>query len=177
MSFVVAAVVVLAVLCLGNLLVLFAVLRRLRGHEERLASADSSRMPRREELIGRRLPEFEGTSTSGEPVSQASLIGRTRLVGVFSATCKPCLEQASVFARHDDPNRVAVVVMGSAEQERRESILAALGDSPTVLTDPASSTVADRMGVRSYPSLLQLDETGTVIRAEHSLAALTTSVR
>jgi hypothetical protein len=165
MPFLVAAVVVLAVLCLGNLLLLFAVLRRLRGYEERLV-AGPSRRSARDDLVGRRLP-----------APAADLVGRTGLVGVFSASCQPCHEQAALFAGLDDPARVALVLDGSAGDDRRSAMLATLAGAPRVLTEPDSGTIAGGLGIRTYPVLLRLDGDGTVLAAEHSLAALTAATR
>jgi hypothetical protein len=164
MPFLVAAVVVLAVLCLGNLLLLFAVLRRLRGYEERLAAGSPERAARLD-LVGRRLPAAAGP------------VGTTRLVGVFSASCQPCHEQAALFAAHDDPARVALVLDGGAGADQRSAMLAALSGAPRLLTEPDSGAVADELGIRTYPVLLRLDEDGTVLAAEHSLAALTAATR
>lgn len=157
MSFLVAAVVMLTVLCLGNVLLTFAILRRLRSHEERLAGFSGSTG---EELVGRTLPEI------------AEVGRRARLVGFFSASCAPCREQAAEFARHPDVDRVAFVLLEAAGEPDRAAILDALGDSPTVLVDPVSKRVAEELGVRSFPVLLQVDDAGTVVSARHSLAAL-----
>jgi hypothetical protein len=164
MPFLVAADVVLAVLCLGNLLLLFAVLRRLRGYEERL-TAGSPGQPARLDLVGRRLP------------AAAGLVGTTRLVGVFSASCQPCHEQAALFAAHDDPARVALMLDSSASDDQRSAMSATLAGAPRVLTEPDSGAVAGELGIRTYPVLLRLDGNGTVVAAEHSLAALTAATR
>ena len=98
MPYVVAAIVVLAVLCLVQMMITFAVLRRLRSFEERLSARPAGGASGRDALVGRELPEFTATSTAGVSVSRSELVGRTRLVGVFSATCKPCHAQAVAFA-------------------------------------------------------------------------------
>ncbi|WP_028927912.1 TlpA family protein disulfide reductase [Pseudonocardia acaciae] len=168
MLFLVAAVIVSTVLCLGNLLLTFAILRRLRDHEERLAGGGPFGSPGPDALIGRTMPAFTGTSTRGEAVSEAT----GRLVGFFSASCGPCRELAAEFARHPDEGRMAFVVLESASEPDRAAILDALGDSPTVLVDPTSQAVAEALGVRSFPTLVQVDEADTVVEARHSLAAL-----
>ncbi|PXX71661.1 thiol-disulfide isomerase/thioredoxin [Nocardia tenerifensis] len=159
MAYVVAAVVVLAVLVVLDLLLTFAVLRRLRIHEARLSAPGTVR----DELIGRRLPRF-GAS------------GATRLVAFFSAGCAPCVEQAAEFARHADAERVAILVLGSASESERQRLLTALGDAPTVITEPDGDALAAELGVRSFPQLLLVDESGTIVAARHSLAALAAGV-
>ncbi|WP_191094362.1 thioredoxin domain-containing protein [Nocardia colli] len=163
MPYVVAAVVVLAVLVVLNLLLTFAVLRRLRIHEERLATPGATRPSDRDQLIGRRLPQFEAT-------------GANRLVAFFSAGCAPCVEQAAEFARHPDPDRVAILVLGLAPEAERERLRTALGDAPTVIGDPTGDALAGELGVHSFPQLLLLDQSGTIVAARHSLAALAAGV-
>jgi len=169
-----AAVAVLAVVVVFNLLITFAVLRRLRSHEERLARGGGAGEPGAE-MLGRSLPEFTATSTTGATVTNAG--GSARLVGFFSATCAPCREQAVEFARHDDPNRLAIVLMEDAPAAEQEGILAALAGSPTIVTEPTSSVLATTMEVRSFPQLLQLDAAGVVVGARHSVRALATAGR
>ncbi|MGI5130296.1 TlpA family protein disulfide reductase [Pseudonocardia sp. CA-107938] len=164
-----AAVVVLAVVVLLNLLITFAVLRRLRSHESLLAGG-SGVSDSDAELLGRTLPEFDAVSTAGAAVTNTS--DTARMVGFFSATCAPCRDQAAAFAVHDDPNRVAFVLMEGAPEADRDAILAALAGSPTVVVEPASTQVTEAMGVRSFPQILQLDATGVVVSAGHSVRAL-----
>ena len=164
----------LAVVVVFNLLITFAVLRRLRSHESRLAGGAGA-VESGAELLGRPLPEFTATSTTGATVTNAG--DTARLVGFFSATCAPCRDQAVEFARHDDPNRLAIVLMEGAPAAEQEAILAALAGSPTIATEPTSTTVARAMEVRSFPQLLQLDAAGVVIGARHTVRALIASGR
>lgn len=163
MAYVVAAVVVLAVLVVLNLLLTFAVLRRLRIHEERLATPGATRPGDRDELIGRQLPQYAST-------------GATRLVAFFSAGCAPCVEQAAEFAGHPDADRVAILVLGLAPEAERQRLRTALGDAPTVIGEPTGDALAGELGVHSFPQLLLLDQSGTVVAARHSLAALSAGV-
>lgn len=172
MTVLVAAVVVLAVVVVFNLLITFAVLRRLRGREERLAGPAGAGDPGAE-LLGRMLPEFATTSTGGEPVT--NVVDAERLVGFFSATCLPCREQAAEFARQGDPGRLAIVLMEGAPAADQDAILAALADSPTVVTDPTSTELAAAMGVRSFPQILRFDAAGVVVGARRSVRALATT--
>jgi hypothetical protein len=159
---------VLAILCLGNLLLTFAVLHRLRLHEQRWASFGLTE-PDLDTLTGRRL------STSLDAVGaedKPSPSGGARLVGLFSAGCTACVEQAREFARVPEADRVALVVMGAAERHEQRELLGALDGAPSILPEPVSRAVAEELGVRSYPVLLWVDESGVVVRAQHSLASL-----
>jgi hypothetical protein len=175
--FIVAAIVVLAILVVGNLLITSAVLRRLRHYEEQFAAGGVPRSGRQEEVIGKELPEFDGTNTRGEPVSRSSIVGPDRLVAILSAGCSSCHEQAARFARHPDPDRVAIVVLDGDDAAQREALLAAVDNCPTVIAEPASSLIVEAMGVRVFPLLLKADEAGVVVEARTSLTALAASVR
>jgi hypothetical protein len=164
-----AAVVVLAVLVVFNLLITFAVLRRLRSHESLLARGTGGG-DRGTELLGRRLPEFAALSTSGATVTNVS--DTVRLVGFFSATCAPCRDQAAAFAAHDDPNRLAIVLMEDAPEVDQDAILAALAGSPTIVAEPTSVELVTAMEVRSFPQILQIDPAGVVVDARRSVRAL-----
>lgn len=165
-----ALVVVLTVLCLGNLLLTFAVVRRLRVHEEKMATIALPESDL-ETLVGRRLPELAIGDGDGS-VSPAVTVAGERLVGLFSAGCRACVEQARQFQRHPDPDRVAVVVLGAADADMAEELLVALDGAPAIVSEPASSRIADELGVSAFPVLLRVDESDVVVRAEHALASL-----
>lgn len=167
----VALVVVLTVLCLGNLLLTFAVVRRLRVHEEKMAAIAFPESDL-ETLVGRRLPELAVGDGDGS-VSPTVAVAGERLVGLFSAGCRACVEQARQFQRHPDPDRVAVVVLGAADADMAEELLVALDGAPAIVSEPVSSRIADELGVSAFPVLLRVDESEVVVRAEHALASLT----
>lgn len=167
-----ALVVVLTVLCLGNLLLTFAVVRRLRVHEEKMAAIAFPESDL-DTLVGRRLPELAVGDGDGDgSVSPAVTVADERLVGLFSAGCRACVEQARQFQRHPDPDRVAVVVLGAADADMAEELLVALDGAPAIVSEPASSRIADELGVSAFPVLLRVDESDVVVRAGHALASL-----
>ncbi|MFB9837665.1 TlpA family protein disulfide reductase [Actinoallomurus acaciae] len=176
MPFLVAAVVLLAVLCLLNMMITFAVLRRLRSHEERLAARPAGRSSGVDALVGRELPEFDATSTAGAAVSRSDLLGRARVLGVFSATCEPCHEQARAFAELDDPGRVALVTDVRGREDVLRRFVPDLGDTPTIILEPDSGPLAGELGVSTFPTLLRLDEDGRVVQAGNALSQLASPV-
>ncbi|MFC4947009.1 hypothetical protein [Pseudonocardia sp. GCM10023141] len=163
MEFIVAAIVVLAILVVLNLLLTFAIVRRMRNAGEQ--PAGESGTSGRDVLVGRRFPEFATGTGSG------------RLIGFFSATCEPCIEQATQFARHPAANRTAFVITKGAGAGQTEALITALevsepGGSPALVLDPESSATADAVGVRAFPQLLLLDAEGVVMASRHSLGGL-----
>jgi thiol-disulfide isomerase/thioredoxin len=158
MPFLAAAVVLVGALGLFNLLLTFAVLRRLREHTEELARLRDVRHfdPAAYDsgvLVGRTLPEF-ATSTGNRP----------ELVGFFDATCSTCHEHApefAVVARR--PGGVAVV---TGAGPGADDLIGLLADVPTVLTGDEAAEVADSLGVQAFPTFLRVDQEGTIVRAQ-----------
>ncbi|MGJ6963784.1 peroxiredoxin family protein [Streptosporangium sp. G11] len=127
MPYLAAAVVLLGVLCLLNLLLTIGILRRMRAQAV-LANPLSALGP------GSSIGEFGAVTTHGEPVSHDTLTG---VVGFFSADCEACHELLPRFVEH-------------ARKLGRENVLAVFGgdDEAAVraLTPVARVVVADRDG-------------------------------
>ncbi|MFF3443783.1 hypothetical protein [Streptosporangium sp. NPDC002721] len=108
MPYLAAAVVLLGVLCLLNLLLTIGILRRMR---EQAVSAERSAGSLFVLGPGSSIGEFSAVTTSGEPVSHDTLAG---VVGFFSADCEACHELLPRFVEH-------------ARKLGRENVLAVLG--------------------------------------------------
>jgi thiol-disulfide isomerase/thioredoxin len=115
MPYLTAAVVLIGLLSALNLVLTLALIRRLRGDG---AAAAGHAGPPMALGPGSQVGDFTATTTEGEPVTRADLLG---LVAFFSAGCAPCHELAPRFARlatglprlavvtGDDPELVAVL--------------------------------------------------------------------
>ncbi|WP_433477015.1 hypothetical protein ACQPZP_08140 [Spirillospora sp. CA-142024] len=115
MPYLAAAVVLIGLLSVLNLVLTLALVRRLR---EQGATQPRDTGPPVALGPGSQVGEFTTTTTEGDPVSRENLIG---LVGFFSAGCEPCHDLAPRFARlttglprlavvtGDDPDLVAVL--------------------------------------------------------------------
>jgi hypothetical protein len=155
MPYLVAAVVLLGVLCLVNLLFTLGILRRLRTQTTWTPDPMFALSP------GATVGEFSAITTTGEPVSSDSVAG---LVGFFSAGCAACHEVLPHFTER-------------ATQMPHDSVLAVVGgdDEETVraLTPVARVVVADLDGgpvARAFqntwtPALYLLDDHHRVISA------------
>ncbi|WP_328451339.1 TlpA disulfide reductase family protein [Amycolatopsis sp. NBC_00438] len=106
MPFVVAALVLLGLLCLVNLLLTAGILRRMRAQATMGSGALFALGP------GSAVGEFAATTTEGEPVTAATLDGT---VAFFSADCPAChdtLPDFLAYAREQGRDRVLAVVGG-----------------------------------------------------------------
>jgi hypothetical protein len=175
-----AAVVVLAVLCVVNLMVTLAALRRLREYGQGPVSAGSHSaeyVAGPETLLGNTVPEFQATAVTGEVLTRASFVGRLRLLGFFSASCAPCHEQARAFAGHHDPARVAVVQTFGAKQADANEMLGLLAAVPALVVEGRPHGLADTLGVSSFPSILRTDGSGVITHAGSSMQAVAVPAR
>lgn len=127
MPYLAAAVVLLGVLCLLNLLLTIGILRRMRA-QAAPAGPSPALGP------GSSAGEFTAVTTHGEPVSHDTLTG---VVGFFSADCEACHELLPSFVEH-------------ARKLGRENVLAVFGGDDEAalraLTPVARVVVADRDG-------------------------------
>lgn len=164
MPVVVAVLVLLAALCLLNLVLVLAIMRRLRehtGHLDRL-------------LTGRP----GGGLGPGEPVPPVEVDGvpleltGATLVGFFSPGCAPCAEQIPHFLDRaaTGAERVLAVVVGEdgAPSEERDRLAAAV----PVTDERPGGPLAQAFGeVLSYPTLFLVRD-GVVEATDGTLAAL-----
>ncbi|GAA1662367.1 thioredoxin domain-containing protein [Fodinicola feengrottensis] len=160
MPVLIAAVVLLGVLCLVGLLLIFAILRRLR---EQGAELENLR-----KVLGMGITDYDVTELVGRKIPEIG--GRTpALVGFFSVGCDSCHEQAPKFAEQASGQHCVAIVTGTGAE--RDPLLRQLGDA-AVLTGPDGAEVARGLGIRAYPTFLRVDTDGVIVRAQTEAAGL-----
>ncbi|MFJ2023127.1 hypothetical protein ACIODW_04840 [Streptomyces sp. NPDC087897] len=160
MMFVVAALVLVGALCVFDLVLTFAVLRRLREHTaelERLAGRPSFAPYDPGVLVGRALP--------GAVAAQAP-----DLVAFFDAQCDTCHEHAPGFAARARGRAALAVVSG--EGRRAEELAALVADDAVVLRDEVAAGAVSALGIEAFPTFLAVGPDGVVERAHTDLAVL-----
>ncbi|MEH1166252.1 hypothetical protein V6V47_12780 [Micromonospora sp. CPCC 205539] len=158
MPFLTAAVALIGALCLFNLLLIFAVLRRLREHTAELARLQEQRQagPALYDptvLVGRMLPEL--------PVGADE---RPELVGFFDAACDACHKHAPEFAAAAKRHAAAAVVTGKGQDA--DDLADLLADVPTVLVGADAVAVTAALGLEAFPTFLHVGLDGTILRAQ-----------
>jgi thiol-disulfide isomerase/thioredoxin len=161
MSVLAAAVALTAAICLLNLLLTFGVVRRLREHDLRLAEGGPGRLRL---APGSPIGPFAATATDGQPVSSAVLAPRT-LVGFFSPTCPPCLEQLPLFidfaaALPGGPEQVLAVVSGPAQDAR--PLAGRLEPVARVVLEESGGELAEAFAATAFPSMFVTDDEGRI---------------
>jgi hypothetical protein len=153
MPYLVAAVVLLAVVCVLNLILTLGLIRRLRAQDAPHAGPPTALG------VGAEIGDFAATTVDGEPVRRDDLTG---LVGFFSAGCDPCHELLPRFVEHakgQARERVLAVVTG----EDRETV-EALRPVARVVAEDYDGTVTTAFQNEWTPALY-------VIGADHRVLA------
>lgn len=164
MTYLVAAVVVLAVLCLFNLVLSFGIIRRLRQHTELLNRPGAGPAVSDHVLpVGATVPEFSVVTIDGTEVGSAT-VNQAGLVGFFSSTCPACKERLpdflSAVPRFADQGwRVLAAVVGSGAD--RDTLIASLRDRVDVVAEELDGELTKAFSVTGYPAFV-LVENGQV---------------
>lgn len=155
MPYLVAAVVLIGLLCVLNLMLTMGVIRRLKqtgGETVQHAGPPVVLKP------GSRAGEFDAVTVDGEPVSQDTVTG---LVGFFSAGCEPChkllpsfVERARVLGRE---NVLAVVGGDDAE------VVEALRPVARVVAEDYDGPVSSAFQNKWTPALYMLGSDRRVV--------------
>ncbi|MEQ4720978.1 hypothetical protein [Nonomuraea sp. B19D2] len=156
MPFLIAAVVLVGMLCLFDLVLTLAVLRRLREHTAELQ-------------------RLAGTSTTLMPYDPGVLVGRTlpqdmagpRLVGFFDVSCDTCHERAPQFAVEAKDQTALAVIAGDADEAG--DLIEVLGGVAGVVTGDDALRIVHALGIQAFPTFLRADQDGRIVAADTDL--------
>jgi len=167
-----AAIVVVGLLCLTDLLLTFGVIRRLREHTQQLAGFYGQDAPVTD-LADDEVPApFTALGTSGEQLTGPAGL---RLVAFFSAGCSACPERVPGFLGYLRENRLArdeVLVVIASSQPEPVSYAEQLAEVAPVCVEPPGGELGTAFKVRGYPAFCLLDAAGSVSAASHEPTAL-----
>jgi hypothetical protein len=171
-----AAVVVVGVLCLVDLLLTVGVIRRLRVHTEllsRVRGEQGGDIAITSLGAGAIPGSFTGQGSAGEPVTGPA---GWRMAAFFSSTCSACPEKVPGFvdyvrARHLERGSVLAVV-ATADAAEPVPYLDSLAAVAHVCQVPHGSEPEKAFKVAGFPAFFLLDETGAVQAASYDPAAL-----
>jgi thiol-disulfide isomerase/thioredoxin len=175
MAFLVAAVVLVGLLVVLDLVLTFGVIRRLREHTA-LLSERSAPMP---DLIlgaGQTVGAFTATSVTGATLSNTDLASGT-LVGFFSPGCSACEVELPRFvklagAHPGGAERVLAAVIGEGSGDGSgDKYVDTLKSVAAVVTVPHGHELETAFRVRGFPSFARIGER-QAIEAGGSLADL-----
>lgn len=159
MAYLIAAVALVAALCLLDLVLTFGVIRRLRAMSTAVTlDEDGNELAPR---AGDPVADFAGTTTEGEVVSRDSVTGA--LVAFLSPNCKPCKASLPELLRVAEAGPVVAVVVGDSAD--MTDMIGKLSPVARVLTEEPFGPVSTAFAVRSFPTFRKVGPDGTLAAA------------
>jgi hypothetical protein len=160
------ALVLLAVVTAGHLLLTFALIRRVRELQNRPAVPQDSGLPEPGTPVG----PFSLDRADGSPFGTGDLATGTALVGFFAAGCAPCTAVVADLL-DDPPAERFVAFVDSGEDGPTRELAARLGAIAEVAVVPWDSDAPAAFGQEGFPALLRVRD-GVIVEAARTRAAL-----
>jgi hypothetical protein len=143
------AVVFLAIVTLGNVLLLFAVIRRLRYLQELVAPAVP--LP----AVGTTVERFHVETVDGASFNESTLADGPVLVAILSNTCPTCQGLASQLASMNPPSRAPLVLVVADPLHESLTLLQTLAEAGQIAVigrdHPAMGALG---GIAAFPTVL-----------------------
>lgn len=164
MAVLTASVIFVGLLCFFDLLLSFAIIRKLRH-----AAPESHRVPELPGLAalpgGRPIPPFSATTNTGIHLSLTQLAGRPAAFAFFAAECQSCRDHLDQFADYargfpGGASQVTAIIAGPAEEAA--DIVAALRGLAQLVIEPYFGPVATAFSVNAFPTFVTLDADGRI---------------
>jgi len=177
-----AAVVLVGVLVLLDLLLTLGLIKRVRTHAELLdkvvnaapasAPASAAAVEPGQLPLGRTVGEFAATTSEGLEISRESFDDGA-VLGFFSTWCDTCAEQLPGFLAYAEPlgrERVLAVVHG--DEDKLVDLVARLSKVAQVVVEPEHGPIAVATGVMGMPTMAVLDKDWQVTSSGYSSESL-----
>lgn len=107
----------------------------------------TNQVPKVEDLIGRKRPDFTHENLDGDPVSASDFDGRVWLVNFWATWCKPCVDEMPMLSRlhlSDDGQGVQVVGIALDDPDRARQFARELSVRYPVLLGQADVVITGR---------------------------------
>jgi hypothetical protein len=168
MSVTLSVVVLLGLVGALNLFLTVGVIRRLREHTELISNRSTGKLKGPQVMLadGESAAPFQGVTTDGELITQASLSGQSQLVGIFAQGCTSCEERRPDFVAYAQTfpggrsNVLAVLVGEPGELTEMRAMLAPV--ARLILQDRPGGPVTSALGVKGYPAFAVFNPDATV---------------
>jgi len=178
MAFVVAALVLVGLLSVVNLVFSFGVIRRLREHTTILDRLSRGSVGGVEQPImsapGTVVGDFAVSTVDGDPVSR-DLFAGTTLVGFLSPSCGPCHERLPMFveqARRHERGQVLAVVVAQDGDDGASTIVDDLVGVARVVREADGGPVSSAFDVHGFPAFAVIGPQGEIVASGYELSAL-----
>lgn len=152
-TFLTALIIVVGIVCVLNLVLVFGVIRRLKEHDQAIAKIPSGAgvLSASMRAPGSEVDEFTSVSTDDVPVTKEALNAET-MVGFFSVSCAPCVENAPKFAAHAAGRDNVLTVVVAGDDDDPAEMVGVLGGSARVVVEGYDGPMATAFGVTAFPA-------------------------
>ncbi|WP_028922180.1 hypothetical protein [Pseudonocardia acaciae] len=167
MAYLVAAVVLVGVLCVLNLLISFGVVRRLREYAARSSGSADVGLPE-----GATVGPFSARTLDGTAFARDDLTGAT-VVGFFSTQCRPCHDRLPEFVSYarGAAARTRVVAVVTGPDDAAPTMVPSLAEVAGVVREEFDGGLSRAFAVRGYPAVFALSGTTVTARDTNMLPA------
>ncbi len=176
MAVLIAAVILVGLICLADLLLTFGVIRRLREQAEQIGSFGRAGLAAAPPVVG--LAEgdspaaFASVTMDGQPMTGPAEI---RMAAFFSTTCSACPGKVAPFLDYVRSHRLArdgmlAVVLGSPDEP--PAYLDDLRRVAQLVFEEPDGAIARAFQVSGFPAFCLLDSDGAVVASGFDPAAL-----
>lgn len=162
MSVLTAAVVVVGLLCLLDLLLSFGIIRRLRQQNEALRDLREKQSAAE--------PDIMAPAGSRIELSDVDVTGA--LVGFFSPGCEPCKERMPEFIEYATGHRGKVIAVAAGDAEEVADMVVRLGEVAEVVVETMGGPLHNAFGTTGYPAVCLVDDDKTVVASGWEMSAL-----
>lgn len=175
MGYLIAAVVLVGILCVADLVLTYGVIRRLREHSELLAAGSGSRRPDPALPVGTVVKDFVVTTTDGLVRTRNDFSGDT-LVGFFTLSCETCKDELPGFlalAERFAGGRSQVMAVVLEDGLGADEMIEALSPvAQVVRADDPDAEITKAFQVLAFPTFLVVADGGVVKAAQFRTDAL-----
>ncbi|MEU0990760.1 redoxin family protein [Streptomyces sp. NPDC005953] len=153
-----------------NLVLVLAVIRRLRRHEdERKKEYASQGNMQSGPPVGEPLPTLSAVAIDGSPITSDALRGREAALTFLTTDCPACVAAAGdlpEFARRTGMDAEQMVVVIAGDETAARSMAASLAGVAGVVLEESSGPLHTRYLIQATPTVVMVDADGTVTYAE-----------
>jgi thiol-disulfide isomerase/thioredoxin len=162
MSVLTAAVVVVGILCVLDLLLSFGIIRRLREQNETLRDLRERQTAAQPDIM---LPAGSRIELSDVDVAGA-------LVGFFSPDCEACKERMPQFMEYATGHRGKVIAVAAGDADEIADMVVRLGEVAEVVVEKTGGPLHNAFGTEGYPALCLVGDDSTVVASGWEMSAL-----
>jgi thiol-disulfide isomerase/thioredoxin len=171
-----AAVVLVGLLCVIDLLLSFGIIRRLRDQNEALRAVQQQATAVAEPDIalspGSEVCTFSATTVSGTELSNVDTADTRLLIGFFAPGCEPCKERMPEFIEYAARFDGRVIAVAAGDPIETADMVARLGEVAEVVLEQDGGPLHKAFAATGYPALCLVDGNGIVLASGWEMSVL-----